>query len=372
MTLIADEINLNSVTANTTELISTSGSGMVTLKPKTAGVTINVGTSTDFASAPLEIGNLELDNITAPTLAIGDASSGSINVSSVIAPLNFKTLALGNNTTFAATGGFTADVTSASVFEKVTVTGTVNITAGAALTLNSAGGYIWNGTDTFTMLSNDAGDAITGTFTGPTLTTFLGSALTAQQSYTGGSGNDLVIGSLNSAPTDIALTNATLAENNTAGATIGTLTANDSDIADTHTFTFAGGVDDGVFTITGNTLTINGSADFETQSSYTIRIRSTDNGIGSLTYEENFTITITDVTIPQVINFGGLAGKTFGDAAFTVSATGGASGQSVTFSIFSGPATIAGNTVTITGAGSVSVRASQAGAGDYSAATPVD
>ena len=176
----------------------------------------------------------------------------------------------------------------------------------------------------------------------------------------------------NTAPTDITLSSATIAENNTAGATIGTLTATDSNLTDTHTFTFAGGADDGAFTITGATLKINGSADFETKSSYAIRIRATDSGTGNLTFEKNFTVTITDVTIPQTIIFGALGGKTFGDAAFAVSATGGAGGQPVTFSIFSGPATIVGSTVTLTGAGSVTVRASQAGVGDYSAAASVD
>ncbi|MEK0449817.1 MAG: hypothetical protein RL088_2085 [Verrucomicrobiota bacterium] len=180
---------------------------------------------------------------------------------------------------------------------------------------------------------------------------------------------------LNSTPTDIALSASSIAENNTAGATIGTLSATDADVADTHTFalvTGTGDTDNAAFTITGTTLTINGSADFETQSSYSIRIRVTDSGPGNLTYEEAFTISITDVTLPQTISFGALANKTFGDAPFTVSATGGASGQPVTYSIVSGPATIAGNTVTITGAGSVTVRASQAGAGDFAAAADVD
>ena len=87
----------------------------------------------------------------------------------------------------------------------------------------------------------------------------------------------------NSAPTDIALSANSIAENNAPGATIGTLSATDPDSADTHTFTFAGGADDAAFTITGSTLSINGSADFETRSSYSIRIRATDSGAGNLT-----------------------------------------------------------------------------------------
>ena len=73
----------------------------------------------------------------------------------------------------------------------------------------------------------------------------------------------------------------------------------------------------------------------------------------------------------QTITFGALAPKTLGAPPFTVSATA-SSGLAVTFSIVSGPATIAGNTVTINGAGIVKVRASQAGNANYAAATPVN
>ncbi len=74
---------------------------------------------------------------------------------------------------------------------------------------------------------------------------------------------------------------------------------------------------------------------------------------------------------PQTITFGALGGKQYGDASFPVSASS-SSGLAVTFSIFSGPATVSGNNVTITGAGTVTVRASQSGNADYVAATPVD
>src|SRR5207247_11310897 len=73
----------------------------------------------------------------------------------------------------------------------------------------------------------------------------------------------------------------------------------------------------------------------------------------------------------QFITFGAPAGKTYGDADFSVSATA-SSGLPVSFSIASGPATISGSTVHITGAGTVTVRASQAGDGNYNAAPNVD
>jgi hypothetical protein len=98
--------------------------------------------------------------------------------------------------------------------------------------------------------------------------------------------------------------------------------------------------------------------------------------IGTLTAANYAFTTFTNGTLTvgqtsQTLTFGALASKTFGDAAFSVSATS-TSGLTPSYSIVSGPATISGATVTITGAGTVVVRASQAGDGNYTAATPVD
>jgi large repetitive protein len=83
----------------------------------------------------------------------------------------------------------------------------------------------------------------------------------------------------------------------------------------------------------------------------------------------NGTLTVSQTS--QTLTFGALANKTYGDAAFSVSATT-SSGLTPSYSIVSGPATLSGSTVTITGAGTVVVRASQAGDGSFLAATPVD
>jgi hypothetical protein len=72
----------------------------------------------------------------------------------------------------------------------------------------------------------------------------------------------------------------------------------------------------------------------------------------------------------QAISFAGLADKTYGEADFTVSATGGASGNPVTFTAASN-CTVSGTTVHITGAGSCTVTAAQAGNNNYLAADPV-
>ena len=77
----------------------------------------------------------------------------------------------------------------------------------------------------------------------------------------------------------------------------------------------------------------------------------------------------------QSITFNALEGKTYGDAPFTVSATGGRSGNAVVFTS-SDPAVATcsgsnGSTVTIVGAGNCTIYADQAGNGSHSAATQV-
>jgi len=62
----------------------------------------------------------------------------------------------------------------------------------------------------------------------------------------------------------------------------------------------------------------------------------------------------------QSIEFAELPARTFGDAPFTVSATGGGSGLPVTFTV-DGNCSIAGAVVTLTGAGGCTVTAHQAG-----------
>jgi hypothetical protein len=59
---------------------------------------------------------------------------------------------------------------------------------------------------------------------------------------------------------------------------------------------------------------------------------------------------------------------TYGVVPLPLSATGGASGNPVTFALASGPATLSGTTLAITGAGTVTVTANQAGNSNYSAA----
>jgi hypothetical protein len=102
-------------------------------------------------------------------------------------------------------------------------------------------------------------------------------------------------GSANSAPTDITLSSASFPENNPPNLVVGTFTTTDDNAADgTYAFaTGAGDTDNGAFNISGNSLRATNSLDFETKSSYSVLIRTTD--AGGLTFTKQFTITVTDV-----------------------------------------------------------------------------
>ncbi|SFM64869.1 Por secretion system C-terminal sorting domain-containing protein [Flavobacterium succinicans] len=106
----------------------------------------------------------------------------------------------------------------------------------------------------------------------------------------------ITVNNVNEAPTDVALSANTINENVSANSAVGTLSSTDADASNTFTYTLVAGTgdtDNTAFTITGNSMTINASPDFETKSSYSVRIRTTDQG--GLTFEKAFTITINNV-----------------------------------------------------------------------------
>jgi hypothetical protein len=121
----------------------------------------------------------------------------------------------------------------------------------------------------------------------------------------------------------------------------------------------------GPATLNGNSLHVTGVGD--------VVVQATQAGDGNYNAAPEVDRTIHVVKADQVITFGALGTKTYGDAPFTVAATGGASGQIVTFAA-SGTCTSTGgdgSTISIGGAGSCSVTASQAGTGNYNAAPDV-
>jgi len=132
---------------------------------------------------------------------------------------------------------------------------------------------------------------------------------------------------------------------------------------------------DGATVISSSALNGSGQASFTTNSlsvgSHSITASYPGDG-----YSQPSTSTVLTQVVnkaDQFITFGALPDKTYGDPPFTVSATGGGSGNPVTFGA-SGNCTSSGtngSTITITGAGSCTVTASQAGDGNYNPAPDV-
>jgi hypothetical protein len=313
VTLVGDSMALDGGAG--TRSYETSGAGILTVKQLTNGRPISFSASDSGADLGITPG--ELASLTASTVQIGDSNSGAITVSTVISPSTFTTLALasGSGTTFGSGSGFSADVTSASNYEKITVAGTVSITAGATFSAASAGGYVWNGTDTFTFLANDSTDAISGTFTGPTLTNFLGSALTAQSSYAGGTGNDFVVGL--GVP---SITSVSPATGGVAGGSTITITGSGFTGATAVTI---GGVAATSFTVVNDT-TITAVVPSGSAGATNIVVTGpagTGTGSGLFTY----------AVPPTVANVNPSSGTTAGGTSVTITGTGFTGATSVTF-----------------------------------------
>ncbi len=109
----------------------------------------------------------------------------------------------------------------------------------------------------------------------------------------------------NDPPTDISLSNSTVAEGQPVGTVVGTFSTADPNPGDTHTYSLvagAGDTDNGAFTIAGNELRTAEVFDYDAKNSYSIRVRTTDNGVGNLTYEEALTITVNSATSTIAVN----------------------------------------------------------------------
>ena len=118
----------------------------------------------------------------------------------------------------------------------------------------------------------------------------------------------IAVNDLNRAPTDIGLTSNTITENASPSTVIGTLSSVDLDTTDTSTFTLADSGDaqdddNGSFTISGTSLILNSSPDYETKASYNIYINVND---GANNYAKAFTVSVTNINeAPTDLSFTG-------------------------------------------------------------------
>src|SRR5206468_1272360 len=111
-----------------------------------------------------------------------------------------------------------------------------------------------------------------------------------------GSDPTVTVTAANSAPTDIALSNSSVAENAGANAAVGNLSTTDVDARSEERRVGKGCIGrrgNGSFNISGASLRATASFNFEATPSLSVRVRSTD--AGGLNTEKVFTITVTNV-----------------------------------------------------------------------------
>jgi len=101
----------------------------------------------------------------------------------------------------------------------------------------------------------------------------------------------------NNQPTAISLSNVAIPEN-VDNPSVGTLTTTDINLGSLFTYTFVAGsgdADNGSFIIVGDQLIVSGTLDYETKSSYTVRIATHDSGCS---FEKEFAIQVTNLNEP--------------------------------------------------------------------------
>ncbi|MBJ7358040.1 Ig-like domain-containing protein [Nocardioides sp.] len=158
----------------------------------------------------------------------------------------------------------------------------------------------------------------------------------------------------NDPPTDITLVPSSVSENEPPGSDVGNLTAVDPDAGDSHVFSLvpgAGSADNASFRVDGDSLESAIGFDFETRSSYSVRLRATDEA-GEVT-EKAFTVTVTDANDPPVAVDDGAEGTEDTQLDLPVSGAGSPAvndtdqdGDAIVVSAVSNPT---GGTVSISG-----------------------
>jgi VCBS repeat-containing protein len=124
----------------------------------------------------------------------------------------------------------------------------------------------------------------------------------------------ITVENANDAPTNLALAPASINENEPAGTEVGTLTTTDQDVGDTFTYALVvgeGSGGNGSFEVSGDKLKTKAKFNFEAQSSYSVRVKSTD--AGGLSVEKQLTITVIDVNDPPAVapdSYSGVVGNT--------------------------------------------------------------
>ena len=144
------------------------------------------------------------------------------------------------------------------------------------------------------------------------------------------------VSNVNETPTNLTLSNSTVAENKAVGTVVGNLTTTDPDTGNTFTYSLVSGTgatDNSLFTIVDNQLQTNSVLNFESKNSYRIRVKTTD--LDKLSFERQLTIGVSNVNEAPVIISAATA--TFAEngteTVYTVTATDADANTTLTYSL---------------------------------------
>jgi hypothetical protein len=167
---------------------------------------------------------------------------------------------------------------------------------------------------------------------------------------------------------------STSAAQTVAVSNVGNQTLDFSSVVVTANFTVvpSGGTDCTSSTQLASALQCLVAVEFAPTSSGTLTgtLTLTDNALGNPASAQSVQLTGAGTLVSQTITFPTIPTQTYGGPSVTLNATA-SSGLPVSYAVIAGSAIVSGNTLTITGAGSVTVQASQVGNVEYAAATPV-
>jgi sugar lactone lactonase YvrE len=327
----------------------------------------------------------------------GSTGSASLTLAAIVPTLSFTPIAAQTygNPPFAvsATSASTGAVTYAVVSGPATIAGNIVTLTGAGPVVLSAsqaasGNYATaSATTSFTVTAEaptlSFGPIAAQTYGNPPFAVSAGSASTGLVTYTVVSGRATLSGNI------VTLTGAgavVLLASQVASANYAAATANASFMVTAEAPTLSFGpiaaqtygnppfavsatsassgavtyaVVSGSATIAVNMVTLTGAG--------TVALTASQAASGNYT-AAIATTSFTVAAIVPVLTFAPIPAQTYGNAPFAVSATSASTGA-VTYSVVSGPASISGSTVTLTGAGTVALSAGQAASGNYAAAT---
>jgi len=365
---------------------SISGTAGVTVKAG-AGVTIDLGSTTDTDSRA-DLSDAELDLITTSgTLSIGDANSGAITLSTAISRTASTIVILNSGSSIAintgaldtaggnlvvnpggATNTFSAAASGTDV--SMSTTGTLSFGSGDKLaihfsnsttadTLTVVGKVDLTGAlpaftgsapdlaNSFTIIDNDGTDAITGTFTGLAEGALVSvNGVNKKISYVGGTGNDVVLITPNATPVvDNPIPNQTATVGTPFSFTFAANTFSDPDIG--QTLSYSTGPRPAWLSFNPATRTFSGTPANGDAGTVTVNVIATDDGAPPSSNNTTFGLAVLSPPLPldSVALTGsqapglaaGVTFNYFGDLSLN------SSGQTAMYGRVSGPGITAAN-----------------------------